>query len=99
MKIFTKQKDNVVTLEVEGRLETGTAPDLDVALFKILSESKSVVLDFKKLEYVSSAGLRVLLSAQKSANAHNSTLKIINANDVVKEVFNLTGFNTILTVS
>jgi len=98
MKILKKVKNDVVTLAVEGRLETGTAPELEAELNKVLPTAQNLILDFAKLEYVSSAGLRVLLTAQKTINAHNAKMKIINANDVIKEVFDITGFNSILTV-
>lgn len=99
MQIIKKEKSGNVTLEVNGRLETGTAPQLEVELNKILNTAKSVTLDFAKLEYVSSSGLRVLLTAQKTATARKIALKIINSNDVVKEVFDLTGFSSIIDIA
>ena len=98
MKILKKEKNGAVVLEIEGRLETGTAPELDAELGKITRSCSNLVLDFAKLEYVSSAGLRVLLTAQKSMNAHNGKMVIRNVNDVVKEVFDITGFTSILTI-
>lgn len=99
MKILKKEKSGSVVLEVQGRLETGTAPELEAELNVVLPTTSSLVLDFAKLEYVSSAGLRVLLTAQKYMNAHNGKLKITNVNDVIKEVFDITGFSSILNIA
>lgn len=98
MKVTKTQSGDVITLAVEGRLETGTAPELEEEINKVISNSKNLVLDFRHLEYVSSAGLRVLLTAQKAMNAKGGMMKIVNINDVVREVFNITGFTSILTI-
>lgn len=98
MKIIKKEKSGVVTLEIEGRLETGTAPELEAELNKIIPTTDDLVLDFAKLEYVSSAGLRVLLTAQKEMNSKNGKMKIIHVNEVINEVFEITGFTSILTI-
>ncbi len=85
-------------MQVDGRLETGTAPELEMELNKVVPTCQDLVLDFAKLEYVSSAGLRVLLTAQKTMNAKGGSMKIIHINEVVREVFNITGFTSILTI-
>ena len=92
MKITKKANGQSVTLFVEGRLDTATAPELDVEINK-LGAVTDLTLDFAKLEYVSSAGLRVLLAAQKGINARNGKMVIVKANDVVRDVFDVTGFS------
>lgn len=85
-------------LKVAGRIDTTTAPQLED---KILSEIDGVTnleLDFGDLEYISSAGLRLLLLLQKKMNAVDGSFKIFNVNDFVMEVFEMTGFNDILTI-
>ena len=93
-----KSADNgKIVLSLEGRLDTITSPDLERELMGIIPDAKELVLDFKKLDYLSSAGLRVLLAAQK-AIAGGGTMKLIHVNQAVKEVFEVTGFADILTV-
>lgn len=96
--IITKEL-NGTTLEIalEGRLDTVTAPDLEAELNKSLDGAESLVLDFSKLEYISSAGLRVLLSAHKAMSGKGG-MKVKNVNEIVKEVFEVTGFSDILTI-
>ena len=88
---------NKLTVALEGRLDTTTAPQLETDLKASLSGVKEVVMDFAKLEYISSAGLRVLLSAQKIMNKQGS-MKLINVNDTIQEIFEVTGFSDILTI-
>ena len=85
------------TIALEGRLDTTTAPELEAELKDALEGITSLTFDFEKLEYISSAGLRVLLSAQKAMNKRG-TMKIIHVNDVIMEVFEVTGFTDILTI-
>ena len=85
-----------VKYEVEGRLDTTTAPELEQALSG--EEGNEIVFDFSKLEYISSAGLRVLLSEQKAVNARSGKMVIRNVNDTIMEVFEITGFIDILTI-
>ena len=80
-----------------GRLDTTTAPDLEKELKESLGGVSELVLDFAGLEYISSAGLRVLLSAQKIMNCRGS-MKVINVNETILEIFEVTGFSDILTV-
>ena len=86
-----------LVIELEGRLDTVTAPELEAELGKSLDGAESLVLDFSKLEYISSAGLRVLLSAHKTMSAKGG-MKITNVNEMVQEVFEVTGFADILTI-
>lgn len=84
-------------IAVEGRLDTMTAPELEAELRESLDTAESLILDFGKLEYISSAGLRVLLTAHK-AMAAKGGMKVIHVNEVVREVFEVTGFSDILDV-
>ena len=90
---------NGTTLEIalEGRLDTMTAPDLEAELQKDVDKIESLVLDFSKLDYISSAGLRVLLSAHK-AMVSKGGMKVTNVNEIVQEVLDVTGFADILTI-
>lgn len=82
---------------LEGRLDTTTTPDAEKELKGSLENVSELILDFSGLDYISSAGLRLLLMLQKAMNAVGS-MKIINTNDIVKEIFEVTGFSDILTV-
>lgn len=97
MTIKKIKNGNALTLEIGGRLETVTAPELEAVVKSELDGVTELVFDFAKLDYISSAGLRVLLSAQKKMNAQG-TMKVINTNDIVDEIFDVTGFADILTV-
>ena len=81
----------------EGRLDTKTASELEDVLVGSIDEAESLVLDFAKLEYISSAGLRVLLTANSAMSAKGG-MKVINVNELVQEVFKLTSFTAILTI-
>lgn len=96
MEILVK-KDNQLVFELNGRLDTLTAPELEQKI-KDENVNEDLILDFKNLEYISSAGLRVLLSTKKLLNSKGKELTITNINDVVKEVFNVTGFINILNI-
>lgn len=97
MKINKECSDGVLTLQIEGRLDTVTAPELEGELAGSLDGVNELVLDFSKLEYISSAGLRVLLSAQKTMRTRGG-MKVTNVNELVMEVFEVTGFVDILTL-
>ncbi len=97
MTITKAQTQNGLELSLEGRLDTMTAPELEAEISKALPGADSLVLDFAKLDYISSAGLRVLLSAHKQLSAKGG-LKIVHVNDIVQEVFEVTGFADILTI-
>ena len=97
MTIRKQQNGTELTLALEGRLDTTTAPELEKELKASMDGADSLVLDFSKLEYISSAGLRVLLSAHK-AMAGKGGMTVANANEIVQEVFDVTGFSDILTL-
>lgn len=88
---------DLTTLEIIGRLDTITAPELEAVVNSCLSDTQELVLDFQGLEYISSAGLRVLLKAQKGM-AQKGSMKILHVNEAIKEVFEITGFFDILTI-
>jgi anti-sigma B factor antagonist len=97
MTIEIKRTAEVTTIEIVGRLDTTTAPELDKTINGDIADVKNLVLNFKGLEYISSAGLRVLLSAQKKMQKIGS-MKLINVCEEVMEVFEMTGFSDILTI-
>ena len=97
MTIEIKKTSKETIIEIEGRLDTTTAPTLDNKVNEIVGETKNLILDFKKLEYISSAGLRVLLGAQKKMQKIGS-MKLINVCEEVMEVFEMTGFADILVI-
>ena len=97
MTIEKKLSGESLTLMVSGRLDTQTAPELENELDSVLSGLKELTFDFTNLEYVSSAGLRVILKAQKAMNAQGS-MKLTGVNDSIMEVFDITGFLDILTI-
>ena len=97
MTIEKKINNDVATLIVSGRLDTQTAPEFEAELDAVLSGLKELTFDMTNLEYVSSAGLRVILKAQKAMNAQGS-MKLTGVNDSIMEVFDITGFLDILTI-
>lgn len=98
MEIKKELDGSKLTVTLSGRLDTTTAPDFEKELKSSLDGVNELVLDFSGLDYISSAGLRVLLSAQKLMNGAGGSMKIVGANDIVKEIFDVTGFSDILTI-
>ena len=97
MTIEIKKNAEETVIEVVGRLDTITAPALDKTINEDIGDTKNLVLDVKGMEYISSAGLRVLLGAQKKMQKAGS-MKVINVCEAVMEVFEMTGFADILTI-
>ena len=97
MTIEKKLNGTELTVQVTGRLDTTTAPELEASLKESFSGVEMLILEFSALEYLSSAGLRVLLSAQKNMNKQGKMI-IKNINDTIKEIFEVTGFIDILTI-
>ena len=97
MTIVKKLENSKLSIALEGRLDTTTAPELEAAIKDSLDSVTELVMDFKDLEYISSAGLRVLLSAQKIMNKQGSMV-VTNVNDDIYEVFDVTGFSDLLTI-
>ncbi len=95
---ITKRLENDTTVyQLEGRLDTVTSPDLTKELAGTLGGVQKLVFDFEKLSYISSAGLRVLLATQKELMGRGE-MKVIHVNEVIMEVFEITGFTEILTI-
>ena len=97
MEIIKNQNGDELKVDIAGRLDTTTAPELENELKDALDGIKTLILDIEKLEYISSAGLRVLLSNQKVMNKQGKMI-IRNASEDVKEIFDVTGFCDILTI-
>ena len=97
MNITKTQNGTALTIALEGRLDTTTAPELEKEMKDLLPAATELTMDFAKLEYISSAGLRGLLSAHK-VMAPKGGMKVTNVNDIVREVFDVTGFIDILNI-
>ena len=97
MVIEIKKNAEETIIEIVGRLDTTTAPALDKTINEDIGETKNLILDVKGLEYISSAGLRVLLSNQKRMQ-RVGTMKVINVSEEVMGIFEMTGFADILTI-
>lgn len=97
MDIIKNANGNALTITLVGRLDTTTAPQLENELKTAVNDVNDLTFDMEKLEYISSAGLRVLLSAQKIMNKQGKMV-IKNVNDEIKSVFEITGFCDILTI-
>lgn len=97
MNVEIKRNAEVIIIEIEGRLDTTTAPKLDKTINEVLNDTNKLVLDIKALEYISSAGLRVLLSAQKKIQK-NGSMVIRNVCEEIMDIFEMTGFADILTI-
>ena len=97
LNINKKSENGALTVALEGRLDTTSAPQLEGELKGALDGVTALVLDLEGLEYISSAGLRVLLSAQKLMNKQGE-MTITHVNDVIMEIFDVTGFTDILTI-
>ena len=98
MTITKAQENGTLTFSMEGRLDTTTAPQLQEVLIPAFDEVNDVNLDFIKLVYISSAGLRVLLMGQKAAKSKNKTMTVLNVSEEIMEVFEMTGFADMLTI-
>ena len=97
MNIIKTKEGSTLNLTLEGRLDTTTAPQLEAALHGAMEGVTELNMDFEKLEYLSSAGLRVILAAQKTMNKQGKMV-IRHVNETIREVFEVTGFIDILTM-
>ena len=97
MTMEIKKNAEVTVIEIAGRLDTTTAPALEKAINEDIGDAKNLVLDMKGVQYISSAGLRVLLGAQKKMQKIGS-MKVVNVCEAVMEVFEMTGFADILVI-
>jgi anti-sigma B factor antagonist len=98
MTIKKIANENELTIALEGRLDTSTSPELEQVLKEELPKVSELILDFEKLDYISSAGLRVLLFAQKTMNSTQGSMKIRNVGEIIMEIFEVTGFQDILDI-
>ena len=97
MTITKNLNGTALEIALEGRLDTMTSPELEAELKQSMDGAESLTLDLSKLEYISSAGLRVLLSAHKAMTGKGG-MKVKNVNEIVQEVLEVTGFSDILTI-
>ncbi len=98
MQISTRTSNDIHIVAIAGSLDSTTSPEAQKALDVVLASAKKVVLDFSALDYISSAGLRVLLGAAKKLKASGGTLRMFGLNQSVREVFEISGFSAILAV-
>ena len=96
MTINVERDYEIVTLEITGRLDTTTAPNLEPVVNELSEDARELIFDMSGVEYISSAGIRVLLGAYKKMNSKNGKMRIEKANDMVREVFSMTGFSEML---
>ena len=97
LNITKNLDDTKLTVQLEGRLDTTTAPQLEESMKESINGVTELIMDFENLEYISSAGLRVLLSCQKIMSKQGS-MKVVHVSDLIKEIFEVTGFIDILTI-
>jgi anti-sigma B factor antagonist len=98
MQITKTISDDALTIAITGRIDTLTAPQLDAEIQGKLDGIKNLTIDLKNVEYISSAGLRIFLTAQKIMNKQGSMV-VKNASSAIKEIFDVTGFSDILTIT
>lgn len=98
MNIKKELQEKRMIFFIEGRVDTYTAPDLENTIDEELNNFEELILDFEKLEYISSAGLRVLISTQKKSKKEGFLFKIRNVNDTVNEILRMSKFDKILTI-
>ena len=96
MTINVERDFELVTLEITGRLDTTTAPNLESVIHELPEDTKELIFDMSGVEYISSAGIRVLLGAYKKMNTNQGIMRIEKANDMVREVFEMTGLLELL---
>lgn len=100
MEIEVSEAGEVKVLRVDGKLDTKTSPDAQALLTELIAQGATkIVVNFEKLVYISSSGLRVLLAAAKQLKHKSGELRVCSLNEVVQEVFEISGFNTILAVT
>ena len=100
MEIKEKKKDEITIFEVSGRLDSNTSPEFEKKLFDAIEKgSKNVIVDFEDLDYISSAGLRVILKATKTLKGSDGLFVLCSLKDYVKEVFEISGFDSYLPIA
>ena len=98
MNIIKNYNENELTMAIEGRIDTITSEDLKKEIDEEIDNFDSLTLDFEKVKYISSAGLRVLVSTQKKLKAANKPFVIKNVDDAVNEIFRMSGFDKVLAI-
>ena len=98
MDIIKNYNEKELTIEVKDRIDTVTAPDFENEILDEMGKFDSLIIDFTNLEYISSAGLRVLIATQKKLKPENIPMTIINVNDTINEIFRMSGFDKILKI-
>lgn len=98
MEVKFNKQDSTLNVAISGNIDTVTAPELDTKLQENLSGIKDLILDFAAVDYISSAGLRVILMANQQLEDADGTMTIKNANDDVRDVFEMTGFDSLLNL-
>ena len=98
LNITKKQEGTALTVALEGRLDTNTAPDFQAEVEPMLGGIDELTLDFEALDYISSAGLRVLLTFEQELEEQGKTMRLCHVNDIIRDVFDVTGFLEILTI-
>ena len=98
MDIIKKYNEKELTIEVKDRIDTVTAPDFENEILDEKGKFDSLIIDFTNLEYISSAGLRVLIATQKKLKPENIPMTLINVNDTINEIFRMSGFDKILKI-
>ena len=99
MDIIKKMKDDVICLELSGRLDTNTSKDLEKVISELNTDEKNkLLLDFTNIEYISSSGLRVILFTAKKTKSESRNLVLFGMKDKIKEIFDMTGFSPILNI-
>ncbi len=98
MNIKTVNEDSKITLQVEGRVDTNTSPELQKNILEALKSAKELVIDFEQVPYISSAGLRALLLGQKTANSKHAEMTVTNVSPMVMQVLKAVGFDKVLKI-
>ena len=99
LNVEKKLEDGALLIALEGELDTLSSPDFEDMLEPLLAEAQSLTLDFEKLEYISSAGLRVLLAAEQTLEERGAErVRVVNMNSTIRNIFDITGFTDVLAV-
>jgi anti-anti-sigma factor len=99
MKITIRHANDVKIVELEGELDTNTSPDAESQLKELMEQGvKKILLNFEKMDFISSAGLRILLATGQQLKSDNGGLRVCSLNETVQEVFDISGFSTLLSV-
>ena len=98
MKIIKNYNDEELTMQIEGRIDTVTSQDLEGEITSEFDNFNSLILDFENVEYISSAGLRVLILTESKLKEKNGSLELINVHDTIKEILRMSGIDKLLTI-